>query len=404
MTTPLSIDLREYESARAIRLTAAQRDILLRHPLTVRPTPGETDCYDITPSSEIGSIELPGLSIRIHPKLPIDRVMFLISYATGVFSLSEEPSDFDPKPELFEAIIAGFIAQIRRALRPGLLQGYRMEEEALATVRGRLRFEILASRRLGMTPPIDVRYDDYTVDIDENRVIKAALARLRRMRLRSEDSRRALRQVGGVLANVSEVEFGNQLPRFLFNRLNDRYRPAILMAQLILRATSYDLRRGEASSRAFLIDMNRVFEEFVVQALRDELRLSDKQFPQGAVGRRLLLDVAGRIQLKPDISWWDGKNCVFVGDVKYKKTTDMRVPNADLYQLLAYTTATNLPGGLLIYAAGEEEPGTNVVRYAGKRLDVVAFDLAGSPKQVLDGIRSVAQRIRQMRAVPHAEP
>ena len=29
------------------------------------------------------------------------------------------------------------------------------------------------------------------------------------------------------------------------------------------------------------------------------------------------------------------------------------MPNADLYQLLAYTTALNLPGGLLVYAKGE---------------------------------------------------
>lgn len=393
------LDLQEYETTHAIRLTRSQRDLLLSHPLTVRPTPGETDCYDITPSSEIGSIELPGLSIRIHPKLPIDRVMFLIAYATGIVALSDEPSHFEPKPELFEAIIAGFIAQVRRAFRPGLLQGYRVEEEALPTVRGRIRFEVLASRRLGITPPIDVRYDDYTVDIDENRIIKAALSRLRRIRLRSEDSRRTLRQVGGALGNVSEVEYGNQLPTFLFNRLNDRYRPAIHLAELILQATSYDLGWGRATSGSFLIDMNRVFEAFVVQALRDELRLSNREFPQGAVGRRLRLDLAGKIPLKPDLSWWEGKSCVFVGDVKYKKTNDLRVPNADLYQLLAYTTATNLPGGLLIYAAGEEQPGTNIVRFSGKRLEVVALDLGGLPEQVLRGIQSVGQRIRAMRAV-----
>lgn len=391
------LDLKEYETAPAIRLTASQRDLLLRHPLTVRPTAGETNCYDITPSSEIGSIELPGLSVRIHPKLPIDRVMFLISYATGVLTPSDEPSDFEPQPELFEAIIAGFIARVRRAFRPGLLQGYRMEEEALATVRGRVMFEVLARRRLGITPPIDVRYDDYTIDIDENRIIKAALSRLRRIRLRSEDSKRALRQVGGALANVSDVEYGNQLPKVLFNRLNDRYQPAIRLAELILRATSYDLGRGKASSSSFLIDMNRVFEEFVIQALRDELKLSDSEFPQGALGRRLRLDVAERIPLKPDISWWHGKRCVFVGDVKYKKTYDMRVPNADLYQLLAYTTATNLPGGLLIYAAGEEQPGAHIVRFADKHLEVVALDLAGPPEQVREGVRSVAQRIRAMR-------
>lgn len=83
-----------------------------------------------------------------------------------------------------------------------------------------------------------------------------------------------------------------------------------------------------------------------------------------------------------------------MGDVKYKKTKDLRVPNADLYQLLAYSIATDLPGGLLIYAAGEEEPGRHTVRNSGKQLDVVALDLAGSPDEVLRQIEDVADLIR----------
>ena len=62
------------------------------------------------------------------------------------------------------------------------------------------------------------------------------------------------------------------------------------------------------------------------------------------------LDEAGRVRLQPDLSWWDGRVCTFVGDAKYKRTKDERVPNADLYQMLAYATALDLPGGLLVYA------------------------------------------------------
>ena len=55
---------------------------------------------------------------------------------------------------------------------------------------------------------------------------------------------------------------------------------------------------------------------------------------------------------------------------------------ADLYQLHAYCTATGLGGGMLIYAAGEDEPGVHVVRESGKRLAIVALDLAGTPDQL----------------------
>ena len=41
---------------------------------------------------------------------------------------------------------------------------------------------------------------------------------------------------------------------------------------------------------------------------------------------------------------------------------ESNVPNADLYQLLAYATALDLPGGLLIYAKGERPPDSYVDR------------------------------------------
>lgn len=100
--------------------------------------------------------------------------------------------------------------------------------------------------------------------------------------------------------------------------------------------------------------MNRVFEDFLVCALREALCLDANSFPQGATrkGLRLEANPPGNIRLRPDLSWWRGGTCVFVGDAKYKRVTVRGVENADLYQLLAYTLATNLPSGLLVYAVG----------------------------------------------------
>ena len=72
-----------------------------------------------------------------------------------------------------------------------------------------------------------------------------------------------------------------------------------------------------------------------------------------------------------------------MGDAKYKNVTDKSAPNADLYQLLAYVTALDLPGGLLIYAQGEPDEGAYRVRHAGKRLEVAALDLSGTLDAVL---------------------
>ena len=87
--------------------------------------------------------------------------------------------------------------------------------------------------------------------------------------------------------------------------------------------------------------------------------MSERAFPQGSRGHPLHLDEKRLIRLKPDVSWWEGSACRFVGDLKYKRLDASGVVHSDLYQLLTYSVAAGLPGGLLVYAAGEAEPKTH---------------------------------------------
>ncbi len=82
---------------------------------------------------------------------------------------------------------------------------------------------------------------------------------------------------------------------------------------------------------------------------------------------------------------------------KYKRIQHENVPNADLYQLLAYVTALNLPGGLLVYAKGEAEPVIHEVRHYGKWLEIAALDLSGTLDEILDRVGDLAGRVRELR-------
>ena len=64
-------------------------------------------------------------------------------------------------------------------------------------------------------------------------------------------------------------------------------------------------------------------------------------------------------------------------------------------KLLAYATALDLPGGLLVYAEGE--PATYHVRHSGKRLEVAALDLSGTLEEVLERVGHVANRVEVLR-------
>ena len=76
------------------------------------------------------------------------------------------------------------------------------------------------------------------------------------------------------------------------------------------------------------------------------------------------------------------------GDAKYKRIDIKAIPNADLYQILAYATALDLPGGLLVYAKGEAEPVEYAVRHCGKRMEVATIDLAGSIEAIRSSVKS----------------
>src|SRR5262249_20927682 len=148
------------------------------------------------------------------------------------------------------------------------LQGYRSREEALAGVRGRVRFDEQLRVRYGLAPPVEVRYNDFTDDIDPNRLLKAAIHRLGQLRIRARPSRRALHAFDLALANVGLVPYDrHRLPDVVYTHLNAHYRPAVELAKLILRATGFEARYGPVPATAFLVDMNDVFQRFVIVGL-----------------------------------------------------------------------------------------------------------------------------------------
>lgn len=391
------IDLREYQP-KEVQLTAAQLAVLRGRRadlgLTVEPTEIETT-WRLTPGAIVGGLAVGDLSVAIQPKLDIGRVLFLASYALGELKLRDlEHFEYPNRKEPVEVVVKMFVVAAQRAFASGLLHGYRTEEEALHTVRGRVRFADQIRRRFGTPLPVEVRYDDFTEDILPNRLIKAATHAIGAIRLRHSDSRRMLGWVWATLQNVSLREFSPQgVPEVTFNRLNEHYREVVGLSRLILQHATIETGRGRVRAAGFLMDMNRVFEGFVRRALREKLHLTEHEFP---ANRRRPFDKRDHIGVKPDLSWWKAGTCVFAGDAKYKRIKYQHAPNADVYQLLAYSTALGLPGGILIYAKGERDPAVYEVRNAGKQLEVFALDLAGEPAELLGQISTLADRVRAM--------
>lgn len=395
------IDLQEHKRSNdPVRLSAAEcqqlRQVL--RSLSFDPADNEGEYY-LTPGSTVGAIEIGDLSVLIEPKIGIPQLLSLACYALGVVDYQALGMfDFKRDEALPDMLACALAAQAHQAFRRGLLHGYRTEEETLYGIRGRIRFDDQLRRRYAIPMPVEVRYDEFTNDILANQLIKAAAERLGRLQLRSQQARRGLAWIGGMLADVSWIDFqATRVPEVAFDRLNEHYRLVVEMSRLILRHSQYQSDRGEVRASAFLVNMDVLFEEFITRALRETLAVSDRTFRRVSNRDRVTLDEEDRVGLEPDFSWWDGNKCRFVGDAKYKRSLNQRVPNADLYQLLAYATALDLPGGMLIYAHGEAEPAVHQVRHLGKHLEITALDLSGTLDHTLAQIKELAEVIKKWR-------
>ena len=158
----------------------------------------------------MGAVEVGDLSVLIEPKIGIPQLLSLACYAMSKFKPQRQQFDYPREYAMPDVLALALAYAARRAFSRGLLHGYVVEEEALQTVRGRIRFDDQIRRRFGIAVPVEVRYDEFTEDILANRLVKAAVYRLGRMRLQSPAARKELGRIAGMLDKVSLVEFAHE--------------------------------------------------------------------------------------------------------------------------------------------------------------------------------------------------
>jgi 5-methylcytosine-specific restriction enzyme subunit McrC len=265
-----------------------------------------------------------------------------------------------------------------------VLQGYVTEEAALPLVRGRIRVADQIARRPGMLLPIEVRYDEYSPDIAENRIVRSALRRMLAVPRVPAAMRARLAHLDGRLDGVTPLVPGAPLPVWRPSRLNMRYHPALRLAELVLRHQSFEVGAGGLRVAAFVVDMAKVFEDFVATALAESWapRPGHTQMQHPTQ-----LDEAGGVRMKVDVVHLVDGAPRIVADAKYKlESGSGRYPNADHYQMLAYCTALQVPVAWLVYASGSHGPVTRRVRNTDISIVEYPLDLSASPADLLGQI------------------
>jgi 5-methylcytosine-specific restriction enzyme subunit McrC len=369
----------------------------LRDTGLVSVLPAHGGLWTVLPAGRVGAVQIGGLLVRVKPKekVGLSRLLFLLGYAINPGFRPDDVAG-EEDDDLFAALGESLTRHCERALDRGALNGYVHVEEALRTVRGRIRVGDQMTRRPGMLLPLEVAYDDFTVDIPENRILRASVRLMMQVPRLSEGVRERLAHIDSKLDGVSALRLGTHLPAWRESRLNERYAPALRLAEIILRTMSAEAGLGQQVVASFVVNMATVFEDFVTTALCEALDI----YPGETQGQyEAYLDEAevgygkgDRVKMFVDIVHSVDRVPAMVFDAKYKAATSSGAyPNADHYQMLAYCTALQVPRAWLVYAGS----GTaRRRRLTNSAVSVVEFpiDISQRPENLLGRIQNLADQ------------
>jgi 5-methylcytosine-specific restriction enzyme subunit McrC len=350
-----------------------------------RSAPGR---WRLKAGSRVGVVRVGDTELWLLPKVTIGRLLYLASYGqTGrkSYQWRDDEVDLGEAEGLVPAMARLFVKQASRAFHDGVLQGYREYEEALYLLRGRLRAGDQARRHPGQPLPVEVRYDDLTADILENRILLTAIRRLSGLPAVPPTVQRELVQLTTRLPSVAELPAGQPVPQVQPTRLNVRYDAALRLATIVLQDNSVEHRTGDARVTGFLLDMHQVFQDYLVAVLRERLG------PLGGVVTAQHQEILAQhedqpVVLKPDVVWRRHHAWSAVIDAKYKATGDhgttgtrLRdvtrvVLQADLYQMFTYCKVLGLSRGHLVHV-DPLVPRRQTLRIADVEIEIHSLDL-----------------------------
>ncbi|WP_051684260.1 McrC family protein [Blastococcus sp. URHD0036] len=359
----------------------------------VTATP-EGDGWKVAAGQWVGAVRCGDLEVRVTPKVGAVKVLQLLARAQGVRNLhvDVERLGLADEADLSTVLAVLFEQEAQTALAQRPQRGYRTEDQSLPVVRGRIRLVDQALRRFGVVTPIEVTVDEWTLDTDENRRLRAATRVLLSLPGVPKAALGGLRRVDRMLAEVTLLPRGARLPPWTPTRLNRHLHRLLHLADLALGGGSVEHRAGDVVAHGFALNMAWVFEALVAQILEEEcLRVGSGRL---MVQRTYQLDEDDRITIKPDLVVSAGSDVLAVADTKYKLLEDDGgFPNADVYQLITYCLRLGQRDGHLIYA-GETLPQPDVyaIRNADVSLHVHAIDLT----QDLTGIEQQVSRLHQL--------
>jgi len=323
--------------------------------------PLDEKTYKLCMQGYVGALKLTKTcTLYSYPKVGISNVLRMFDYSTRKFQTTDHILKFDEEANFLDLLARIFIQEVETICRTAYRRFYSPRIENLLTIKGKILVSetILQNRFL---PYVTCEYQDFTDDIIENRILKYATYLQLKAFAGNKDKKQLyhkLRNLYSFFDNVTlEMIPPKEIDKMTYDRLNRKYEKAHYISRFFLEYLYISHGFGESSFYSFMIDMEKLFEDFV----RNVIQRYNQKYTTTA-GSNYLDITRSYVKLKPDIIMKQNGKIKLVLDCKYKKVrkipedygVDLAKPYpSDVYQMLSYMVAYECPKGVLVYPKGE---------------------------------------------------
>jgi len=360
MDTPQIIELKEYETRAFDESTfsegmAKEIHVSYGKQIIVEPPSFLNDHrWQLTSQGWVGYIPLAdNIHISLVPKVPVANLFRMLEYAYRLdFRILEGLADSQSIAELYERLAMVLAKRVLDRSRKGLYRSYIPEDDTLPYVRGRI--DVVSHLRNPQRVALRCRFEEHTADLADNQILLWALTRILESGICTERSLPHIRQARRALLGFSSLRpfSAKMCVDRLYNRLNQDYEPLHALCRFFLEHTGPTHLLGDRRMLPILIDMDRLFELFVVEWLKqnappryDVRSQENVQFRMGHV-----------LSINIDITVEDLEigRTVFVLDTKYKGAEQPQA--GDVEQVVAYAEAKSCTKAALVYPVQLKRP------------------------------------------------
>lgn len=311
------------------------------------PSPKQGGQWQLTAQGWVGMLPVArDLTLVLQPKVTIANLLRLVEIAFDLhaWQLFAGTVTAATLPELYERLALILAQRVLVRCRRGLYRPYQAQQAGLPYLRGRLQVETFTRQPVQELLPC--HYQEQRVDVADNQILAWTLQTILRGEFCRESSRVTIRQALRALQPLVTLRpFTSQECRHrTYSRLHEDYAPLHALCAFFLEASGPSHLPGDTASIPFVVNMGRLYEQFVAAWLRAHLPAawelqSQERHPLSselyfAIDLVLYARHSGQVQA--------------VLDTKYKVPTQSP-QTADVAQVVAYAAAKGASAAYLIY-------------------------------------------------------